>query len=81
MTIKHARELFTSGDRYCVHVEADLGNMDIVYKTGDHIGVWPVNSEEEVNRLLDVPSLQDRRHERLTITSKNDAKKPKVPVN
>lgn len=79
LTIKHARELFTSGDRNCVHLEVDLGNMDIVYKTGDHIGVWPVNPEEEVSRLLDVLSLQNRRQERLIVTPKSDANKPKIP--
>ncbi|CAG5183733.1 uncharacterized protein ALTATR162_LOCUS10727 [Alternaria atra] len=79
LTIKHARELFTSGDRNCVHLEVDLGNMDIVYKTGDHIGVWPVNPEEEVSRLLDVLSLQNRRRERLIVTPKSDANKPKIP--
>jgi NADPH-ferrihemoprotein reductase len=79
LAIKHARELFASGDRNCVHLEVDLGNMDIVYKTGDHIGIWPVNPEEEVNRLLDVLGLQDRRHERLTIVPRNDSNKPKTP--
>ncbi|KAG9196523.1 NADPH-ferrihemoprotein reductase [Alternaria panax] len=79
LTIKHARELFMSGDRNCVHLEVDLGDMDIVYKTGDHIGVWPVNPEEEVNRLLDILGLQERRQERLTVTPKCDANKPRIP--
>jgi NADPH-ferrihemoprotein reductase len=79
LTIKHARELFTSGDRNCVHLEVDLGSMDIVYKTGDHIGIWPVNPEDEVNRLLDVLSLQNRRQEHLTVSPKHDASKPKIP--
>jgi NADPH-ferrihemoprotein reductase len=79
LTIKHARELFKSSDRNCVHLEVDLGNTDIVYKTGDHVGVWPINPEEEVNRLLDVLGLQDRRQDRLTVIPKTHANKPKVP--
>jgi NADPH-ferrihemoprotein reductase len=79
LTIKHARELFVSGDRNCVHLEVDLGNMDVVYKTGDHIGIWPVNPEEEVNRLLDVLGLQDQRCKRLTVAPRSDFDKPKIP--
>ncbi|KAI4918178.1 hypothetical protein J4E90_002559 [Alternaria incomplexa] len=79
LTIKHSRELFVSGDRNCVHLEVDLGNTDIVYKTGDHIGIWPVNPEEEVNRLLDILGLQGRRHHCLTVAPKSDSDKPKIP--
>ena len=79
LTIKYARELFTSGDRNCVHMELDLGSQDIVYKTGDHIGIWPINPEEEVERLLEVLGLRERRHERLTVTPKNSSGKSKIP--
>ncbi|RAR05778.1 cytochrome P450 reductase 2 [Stemphylium lycopersici] len=79
LTIKHARELFTSGDRNCVHMELDLGSQDIVYKTGDHIGIWPINPEEEVERLLEVLGLRERKHERLTVTPKSSSGKFKIP--
>jgi NADPH-ferrihemoprotein reductase len=79
LAVKSARELFTAGDRNCVHMELDLGSQDIVYKTGDHVGIWPINPEDEVDRLLEVLGLQSLRHERLTITSKSSSVKPKIP--
>ncbi|XPT02208.1 NADPH--hemoprotein reductase [Ascochyta lentis] len=79
LTIKSAHELFTAGDRNCIHMELDLGNNDIVYKTGDHIGIWPCNPEEEIDRLLDVLGAQARRNESFSVTSDNDSVKPKIP--
>lgn len=79
MTIKSVRELFTSGERNCVHMELDLGNQDIVYKTGDHIGIWPCNPEEEINRLLNALGLHARRQESFIVSSQNSSVKPKIP--
>lgn len=79
LTVRSARELFTTGDRNCVHMELDLGNNDMVYKTGDHIGIWPCNPEEEVDRLLDVLDLQGRRDACFTVTSQDSSAKPKIP--
>ena len=79
LTIKSAHELFSAGVRNCVHLELDLGNQDIVYKTGDHIGIWPCNPEEETERLINVLGKQARRHDLFSITSDSDSFKPKVP--
>ena len=79
LTIKSAHELFAAGDRNCIHIELDLGNQDIVYKTGDHIGIWPCNPEEEIERLLNALGAQGRRHESFSVRSDNDSVKPKVP--
>ncbi|KAJ4370359.1 hypothetical protein N0V83_004877 [Neocucurbitaria cava] len=79
LVIKKAHELFSRGDRNCMHLELDLGNSDIVYKTGDHIGIWPSNPGEEVDRLLDALGVQHRRQETLTITSLNRSLKLKAP--
>ncbi|KAJ4379982.1 hypothetical protein N0V86_004289 [Didymella sp. IMI 355093] len=79
LSIKSAHELFVTGDRNCIHVELDLGNQDIVYKTGDHIGIWPCNPEEEIEKLLNVLGAQSRRHEGFSVKSNNDSVKPKVP--
>ncbi|KAF2031749.1 cytochrome P450 reductase 2 [Setomelanomma holmii] len=77
--IRGARELFTGGDRNCIHIELDLGNTDLVYKTGDHIGIWPCNPDEEVDRLLDTLGLQHCREDKLTIASHIEAGKSKIP--
>lgn len=48
-----ARELFQEGSRNCVHMELDIAeHSELGYKTGDHLGVWPTNPEEEVSNLL-----------------------------
>lgn len=79
LIVKSAHELFAAGDRNCIHMELDLGNQDIVYKTGDHVGIWPCNPEEEIERLLDALGAQSRRHETFEVKSDNSSVKPKVP--
>jgi NADPH-ferrihemoprotein reductase len=79
LTIKSAHELFATGGRNCIHMELDLGNQDIVYKTGDHIGIWPCNPEEEIEKLLNALGAQSRRHETFSVKSDNDSVKARVP--
>ncbi|KAF2255267.1 cytochrome P450 reductase 2 [Trematosphaeria pertusa] len=79
LPVKNARELFTAGDRNCIHMELDLGNNDIVYKTGDHIGIWPCNPDEEVQRLLHALGLEARRSDALEVSPLDGSAKPKVP--
>ncbi|KAF2441066.1 cytochrome P450 reductase 2 [Karstenula rhodostoma CBS 690.94] len=79
LPVRNSRELFTAGDRNCIHTELDLGNSDLVYKTGDHIGVWPCNPDEEVERLLETLGLSGRRQDTITIAALDDSAKPKVP--
>ncbi|KAL5402929.1 hypothetical protein PMIN06_010185 [Paraphaeosphaeria minitans] len=79
LPVRNCRELFTAGDRNCIHMELDLGNNDLVYKTGDHIGIWPCNPDEEVERLLETLDLNERRKNTLRIAALDDSAKPKVP--
>ncbi|KAL3488470.1 hypothetical protein BJX62DRAFT_240056 [Aspergillus germanicus] len=50
------RQLFEpTSDRHCLHIDLDIsGTPDVVYKTGDHLGVWPSNPDEEVDLLLQI---------------------------
>lgn len=69
--VKTARELFKapSGQRRCVHIEFDLAGLpEIKYRTGDHLAIWPMNSNEEVGRLLRVLGLESRRNVCLRIS-------------
>ncbi|KAH7926450.1 cytochrome P450 oxidoreductase [Leucogyrophana mollusca] len=51
--VRVSRELFQAGgDRNCVHVELDIEGSGITYQHGDHVGVWPLNPDVEVDRLL-----------------------------
>ena len=51
--ITAARELFSlDGERNCVHMEVNIEGSGIAYQHGDHVGIWPQNSDLEVQRLL-----------------------------
>ncbi|EIN12678.1 NADPH-dependent cytochrome P450 oxidoreductase [Punctularia strigosozonata HHB-11173 SS5] len=72
--IKVARELFAAGaDRNCVHIELDIEGSGISYQHGDHVGVWPSNAEVEVERLLCVLGLHDKRDTVINIESLDPA--------
>ncbi|KAK4539876.1 hypothetical protein LTR36_010270 [Oleoguttula mirabilis] len=63
LPLVQSRELFkdTAG-RNCIHMEVDLGeHAELKYRTGDHLGVWPVNPTVEIERLLCVLGLKQRR--------------------
>lgn len=55
------KELFQAGDRACIFAEFDLKGSGMKYRTGDHLGVWPVNPNGEVERVLKVLGLQTKR--------------------
>ena len=76
--IVEAKELFTSGERNCLHLEFDVSDTTIAYETGDHLAVWPVNSDLEVERFLKALHLSDKSDRVIDITS-NDAT-VKVPI-
>lgn len=60
--VSSTRQLFDSTNRYCLHFEFDITeHPDLIYKTGDHLGVWAMNHDGEVNRLLKVLGLSERR--------------------
>jgi NADPH-ferrihemoprotein reductase len=79
MTIKSSHELFTAGDRNCIHLELDLGHHEVGYKTGDHIGIWPCNPEEEIERLFSALGLRSRRNDLFIIEPLDSSSKPKMP--
>lgn len=45
------RELFTSGDRHCMHIEFDIEDSKMRYDSGDHLAVYPVNNSELVEKI------------------------------
>jgi NADPH-ferrihemoprotein reductase len=45
------RELHTSGDRSCMHIELDINNSKMRYDSGDHIAIYPQNDDTLVNRI------------------------------
>lgn len=66
-----ARELFSAGERNCIHLELDITGSGISYQHGDHIALWPSNPDVEVERLLCVLGLagQEKRHTPVQVVS------------
>ncbi|KAK3751514.1 hypothetical protein QZH41_019091, partial [Actinostola sp. cb2023] len=55
--IRINRELHKSGDRCCMHIELDTSDSTIKYDAGDHVGIYPTNDHELVEKigsLLDI---------------------------
>ena len=45
------RELHQGGDRSCMHIEIDIKDSGIKYDAGDHVGVYPTNDPELVEKI------------------------------
>ncbi|KAK7905449.1 NADPH-cytochrome P450 reductase [Exophiala xenobiotica] len=69
-------ELFTVPGRNCLHMEFDIKDSTLAYQTGDHLGVWPMNADSEVERFLRVFSLQGKRDTVLDIRADSQGKVP-----
>lgn len=75
--ILESRELFDDKARNCVHAEIDISGTNLKYETGDHIAIWPTNAGSEVDRLLNIIGLSDKRH--TVIEVKNIEATSKLP--
>ncbi|KAF7346044.1 NADPH--cytochrome P450 reductase [Mycena sanguinolenta] len=72
--ITASRELFQSTvDRNCVHIELNTEGSGITYQHGDHVGVWPLNPDVEVIRLLCALGLYDKKDAVIGIESLDPA--------
>ena len=76
-TIAETRELFSTVGRNCIHVDFDTSGTTVGYDTGDHLAVWPTNSDLEVARFLQVFGLKGDAV--INITSKDASEKVPVP--
>lgn len=59
--IAFTRELFKTADRSCIHAEFDLSQTNLRYSTGDHLAVWPSNSNEKLEKFLKITGLWEER--------------------
>lgn len=64
-----SKELFNSESRHCIHAEFDLSDSNLKYSTGDHIAIWPSNSNEKVFTLLKVLNLSESKDKVVTLKS------------
>ncbi|KAJ5778075.1 hypothetical protein N7520_001321 [Penicillium odoratum] len=81
LSITSSRELFTSSDRNCIHMDVDLSNQpELTYKTGDHLAIWPANPDSEVERLLDTLGISSHRDIPVIIRPVDPATKITLPT-
>lgn len=67
--ITKSYELFKSNDRFCIHAEFDLSDSNLKYSTGDHIAIWPSNSNEKVSQLIKILGLEAKKDKIISIKS------------
>jgi NADPH-ferrihemoprotein reductase len=81
LQVRSSHELFKlTEDRNCLHMEIDLSAITgLKYKTGDHLGVWPINPEAEVAKLVRSMGYAERLQKAVTINPIGGETKPKVP--
>lgn len=65
--IAESREIFTTADRNCLHMEIDVSGSNLSYQTGDHIAIWPTNAGKEVDRFVNILGLEDKRHKVISV--------------
>ncbi|RFU30267.1 hypothetical protein B7463_g6061, partial [Scytalidium lignicola] len=81
LPVKQSRELYANGDRRCLHIEIDLSmHQELKYKTGDHLGIWPINPENEISQLLEILGLTATKDEPISISALDSSMKLKVPT-
>lgn len=81
LPVSHSRQLLNSTYRYCLHLELDLTNhRQLTYKTGDHLAIWPGNTDSEVETLLEVLDLSNKRHSPISVKSLDPTVKVAVPT-
>ncbi|OQU97042.1 SnoaL-like domain-containing protein [Cladophialophora immunda] len=74
--IVQSYELFTMPGRNCLHVEFDITESTLAYQTGDHLGIWPMNADMEVERFLRVFGLLEKRNTVFSIHVDTQGKVP-----
>jgi NADPH-ferrihemoprotein reductase len=77
-----SRDLIAADDRSCIHMEFDLsGAPSLKYRCGDHLAVWPVNPDEEVDRLATALGWDTKlRHTAIDIQAKQPGTKVPIPT-
>ncbi|KAI1424862.1 hypothetical protein F5Y12DRAFT_750605 [Xylaria sp. FL1777] len=80
LTVVQARELYTTPNRNCVHLELDLGSHSKVrYKTGDYLAVYPIAPDDEVDGLLNALGWKEKASVPLLISTLKEGTASRVP--
>ncbi|CAJ0550002.1 Ff.00g099320.m01.CDS01 [Fusarium sp. VM40] len=73
VAINSSYDLFRTGPRNCLHLDLDLADSVLKYETGDHVAIWPINSNKDVDRLLRILGLTSQRHKVIELRARDFA--------
>lgn len=80
LAIQSSQELYTSPGRNCLHMELDISNQpELRYRTGDHLAIYPINPDYEVQLLLKALGLEDRAEKPLLFQTLEEGTSTKIP--
>jgi NADPH-ferrihemoprotein reductase len=63
-----------------IHIDVDVSGSALEYEAGDHLAVWPSNATQEIDRLLQVLGLYEKRHQVVSIKSMDAVNKIPFPT-
>ncbi|OTB08178.1 hypothetical protein M426DRAFT_317281 [Hypoxylon sp. CI-4A] len=78
--IAESKELFSVKDRNCLHLEVDISGSNLKYQTGDHIAIWPTNAGHEVDLLLGILGLEDKKDTVISVKALEPTAKVPFPT-
>ncbi|KAM0507865.1 hypothetical protein ACHAP8_000067 [Fusarium lateritium] len=80
LAIQSSQELYTSPGRNCLHMELDISDQpELRYRTGDHLAIYPINPDQEVQFLLKALGLEDRAEAPLLVQTLEEGASSKIP--
>ncbi|KAJ3042271.1 hypothetical protein HDV00_007638 [Rhizophlyctis rosea] len=60
-------------ERHCLHIELDLQGSGLRYESGDHVGIWPINDEDEASALANALKLSPQELDTIITLKPNPA--------
>ncbi|CEI60576.1 NADPH--cytochrome P450 reductase [Fusarium venenatum] len=80
LAIQSSQELYASPGRNCLHMELDISDQpELRYRTGDHLAIYPINPDQEVQFLLKALGLEDRAEKPLLVQTLEEGASTKIP--
>lgn len=80
LAIQEVRGLYNSSETSCLHIELDLAeHPELRYQTGDHLAIYPINPDEEVQLVMRAVGIGARADTPLLITPLEQSTKATIP--
>ncbi|GKU16306.1 unnamed protein product [Fusarium langsethiae] len=80
LAVQSSQELYNSPGRNCLHMELDISDQpELRYRTGDHLAIYPINPDHEVQLLLRALGLEDQAEKPLLVQTIEEGASTKIP--